>query len=1543
MGLLVESLWDRGVEAWGIDISPYAIGKVRPDMKPYCRVGSLTDPIDGSYALVTCIEVLEHLPAEQARIAAENLTRITDAILFSSSPTDFVEPTHFNVQPNYGWIRIFASLNYAPDITFDASFITPHAILFRKEHQHSNEDVTRLFSEHLRFKTNLHEFHQRIDSLQSQIAGKDGELDRVTADAAERGQVIQRLQEELSQRKSESQWQQEALTQSKAEAQRLQQELSRQEAERQPLQEALSRESVEARRLEEELSQSQVEARRLREELSQRRAESQWQQEALTQSKAEAQRLQQELSQEKAESKWLQEELSQQTVKGKRWQEELSQNRAKAQWLQEELARNKAAYRLVVTSTSWRITSPFRSGRRKLSKFKRLPRRLELVKRLKRYRDKRFVAATGQFDSDWYLERYPDVRAAEVNPIAHYLRFGAAEGRDPSPHFDSDRYLDQYPDVRAAGVNPFVHYLRFGAAEGRLGKARPDSIYPSAAKRPPRAEVRPAPEPPSSARVRSGAEARPVAELRHIAWVTNDSDRQTMVYRVHNYAGIFRERGMEVTIAPATKLTYDQVAAADILILCRIAGDANTFSVIEAFKKSGRPVIYDIDDLVFRPEFIGYVRAVATWGDKLRNEFSAFVQRNLETILRCDLVTASTVALKEDLGRLGKQARVIPNTIAPEHARLAPQWIRRRKAVRRERLRIGYFSGTKTHERDFAECSAAVLQLMRERSDVELAIVGELDLPDEFHQVEDRVIRYPLMPFDEMLEILSGIDINLAPLELNNPFTNGKSELKVFEAALFAIPSIASPTSGYAGVIQHGRNGLLAATQEEWLEALRLLVTDAAAPDRLGEEAQRTIATRFMVSTTVEEATALYRAAVEGCYCPRAVPAADPGQSLSVTVVAVLYNKAREVPFFLESMRRQSFRGRYELVLVDDCSRDDSIETTEQFIASRAPLPDSNPGMSVRVLRNSENSGNCASRNRAIRESTGDVIVVVDADCMLNSDFLRAHAEAYEKGDCDAAIGPLNIETGDRPPLAVLNCHEGDWRLGGQEALPQDSTNLDSFVNCITRNFSVRRAFVEQCLKEELFDLQFSYSAKPDTGFGWEDVEMGYRLHKQGARLKYLPTTVSIHVSHPPSSDIADRPLRSLRNFRRLHEKHPDLYLEARQWSIRTYQAIVDWARSIATDLSTNADYLCLEPIFERYRRAPIVIDRYRALRVLTYRWHCSHQYELYRSGHAFTLARGAGTALCESWDWGTRPLPVNARFRSSDEIDPRNFDVAILHFDENVLRPNLTRGRLTEDWGRTFLHALKDWDLPKIAICHGTPQFYGQFDPEYKGADLGQVIEESRQDLVRLLQDVLVVCNSNQAEHEWGFSRSRTIWHGFAPHEYPPGVHDRGVLSMPRGALTNRPHYNGLAIHDQTRELLGEAVPFHHLSVPDPLPAYRPGTANWAIAKYQNYVREVGRYAIYFNPTQRSPMPRSRGEAMMAGLATVSLRTHDAEMFIRNGVNGFYADSPEELAEQILFLSRNDKARQNIARASRRTAVDLFNQDRYLAEWSVMLKQVAN
>ncbi|MBN2549200.1 MAG: methyltransferase domain-containing protein [Anaerolineales bacterium] len=132
LGFLVEDLRQHGIQAYGMDISEYAIQHVQAEIAPYCRVGSITEPLPQEYDLIICIEVLEHLPASQVGQAIKNLCARTPAVLFSSTPYDYKETTHLNCQPVEYWAEQFARHGFFRDVDFDASFITPWAVLYQR-------------------------------------------------------------------------------------------------------------------------------------------------------------------------------------------------------------------------------------------------------------------------------------------------------------------------------------------------------------------------------------------------------------------------------------------------------------------------------------------------------------------------------------------------------------------------------------------------------------------------------------------------------------------------------------------------------------------------------------------------------------------------------------------------------------------------------------------------------------------------------------------------------------------------------------------------------------------------------------------------------------------------------------------------------------------------------------------------------------------------------------------------------------------------------------------------------------------------------------------------------------------------------------------------------------------------------------------------------------------------------------------------------------------------------------------------------------------
>jgi len=79
----------------------------------------------------------------------------------------------------------------------------------------------------------------------------------------------------------------------------------------------------------------------------------------------------------------------------------------------------------------------------------------------------RLIKKSGLFDPVYYLMNNPDVRAADIDPLRHYLKFGWKEGRNPSERFDTSFYLESNPDLKQSGENPLAQYIKHEAKGGR--------------------------------------------------------------------------------------------------------------------------------------------------------------------------------------------------------------------------------------------------------------------------------------------------------------------------------------------------------------------------------------------------------------------------------------------------------------------------------------------------------------------------------------------------------------------------------------------------------------------------------------------------------------------------------------------------------------------------------------------------------------------------------------------------------------------------------------------------------------------------------------------------------------------------------------------------------------------------------------------------------------------------------------------------------------------------------------------------------------------
>ena len=273
-----------------------------------------------------------------------------------------------------------------------------------------------------------------------------------------------------------------------------------------------------------------------------------------------------------------------------------------------------------------------------------------------------------------------------------------------------------------------------------------------------------------------------------------------------------------------------------------------------------------------------------------------------------------------------------------------------------------------------------------------------------------------------------------------------------------------------------------------------------------------------------------------------------------VAIVTVLGHEADVIETFLDHVLRQSYAGRITVVVVDDCREADGHERVRALRCVKRLGVDN---IDVVLHRNAENLGSCASRNAGVAAVKADLYVVIDCDCLMNRDFVSAHVFEHWFPDVEAVIGPSTIETGKARGTELLRALERDPSAIAVESEPRDEVQTDGFVNVTARNFSFKRRALE---RGPLFDRRVRLFEAKGLGVGWEDVEIGYRFYAAGAVIRSTDQAFSVRCSRDPSTPGRADVLGSMRDFRLLFQKHPDLALAARRWATDAYGRIVDRA-----------------------------------------------------------------------------------------------------------------------------------------------------------------------------------------------------------------------------------------------------------------------------------------------------------------------------------------------------------------------------------------------
>ena len=280
-------------------------------------------------------------------------------------------------------------------------------------------------------------------------------------------------------------------------------------------------------------------------------------------------------------------------------------------------------------------------------------------------------------------------------------------------------------------------------------------------------------------------------------------------------------------------LQMDQLRYANMFIFFRCPHTPLIEEFILQAKKLNKTVLFDIDDLVVDTVYTDTIKYIKEMTVEEKALYDDGVNRMGKTLKLCEGAITTTERLATELAKYVPEVFINRNTASERMYELSENVVRNRED---DEVRIGYFSGSITHNDDFLLVMPALCKLMDKYKNVRLYIVGELLLPEELQPYEEQIVVSPFMDWQELPQLISSVDINLGPLE-QSIFNEAKSENKWVEAALVKVPTVASNVGAFARMIEHEVTGFLCNDGDEWYATLERLVNDQELRARVAKNA----------------------------------------------------------------------------------------------------------------------------------------------------------------------------------------------------------------------------------------------------------------------------------------------------------------------------------------------------------------------------------------------------------------------------------------------------------------------------------------------------------------------------------------------------------------------------------------------------------------------------------------------------------------------------------------------------------------------------------
>jgi len=320
------------------------------------------------------------------------------------------------------------------------------------------------------------------------------------------------------------------------------------------------------------------------------------------------------------------------------------------------------------------------------------------------------------------------------------------------------------------------------------------------------------------------------------------------LYRCFYQAEELRKNGIRASVVVQGSPFFSQKLVSKFsvfIIQFRVIFDDKMAQFLNEIKRQKKEIVFEADDLLFDKEYFhqaNYFEKVGRLESKAYGQYQKGMGEDILNDAAVKVCVVSTSFIAKKLEEKQKEVFVSRNKISLKDWNFCQSVIsKKNNSKKKEKITLGYFSGTKSHDRDFETISGVLASLFKKNPHLELVLMGPLKISEQLEHFSSRIKLIPFSSRKKYFQELAKVDINLAPLEIGNPFCEAKSELKFIEAGVVSRPTVAAATSAFSEAIQDGQDGFLAQNWQDWTAKIKQLIEDEKLRETMGAAAQKKV------------------------------------------------------------------------------------------------------------------------------------------------------------------------------------------------------------------------------------------------------------------------------------------------------------------------------------------------------------------------------------------------------------------------------------------------------------------------------------------------------------------------------------------------------------------------------------------------------------------------------------------------------------------------------------------------------------------------------